>query len=115
MPNPELIEEAPVTLSDAKDELEKIEARDKELNYRSNKTKEYLHQFPILTKEKKDALYKKLQDLDLVRLKEAHIVKIVDFLPTTSEELKVILQAYPVTLPKKDVDAILGAVKEFKE
>jgi len=114
MPNPELIEETPVPLSDVKDQIEKIETRDKELNYRSNKTKEYLNTFQPLSKEKKDELQKKLEGLDLVRLKPAHIVKIIDFLPTTAEELKVLLQAYPATLPKKDIDGILAAVKEIK-
>lgn len=115
MPNPEFIEETPLSLVDVKEALQKIEERDKELSYRSNKTKEFLQHFTGLTLEQKKALYKKLNSLNLVRLKEAHITKIIDFLPQTVEELKVILQAYPVSMPKKDMEAIVAAVKEFEK
>tara|TARA_Y100000310_G_C20418497_1_gene685510 strand:- start:68 stop:418 length:351 start_codon:yes stop_codon:yes gene_type:complete len=115
MPNPKLIEEKPVTLVDLKNDLEKIEKRDKELNYRSNKAKEYIHNFVDLSAKKKEELQKKLIALDMVRLKEAHIIKIIDFLPKDVDDLKVILQAYPVTMPKKDMDSIIAIVKEFRE
>ncbi|MBR9683258.1 hypothetical protein GOV03_01840 [Candidatus Woesearchaeota archaeon] len=115
MPNPQFIEETPVTLVDVQEALQEIEERDKELNYRSNKTKEFLGLFTHVSKEKKEELYKKLTDLKLIRLKEAHIIKIIDFLPLTLEELKVILQAYPVSMPKKDMESIVATVKEVAE
>tara|TARA_Y100000310_G_scaffold213058_1_gene213956 strand:- start:49 stop:399 length:351 start_codon:yes stop_codon:yes gene_type:complete len=114
MANPKLIEENPITLVDLKVALEKIEKRDKELNYRSNKSKEYIHNFVDLSEDKKESLQKKLIGLDMVRLKEAHIIKIIDFLPKDVEELKVILQAYPVNMPKKDMESIIAIVKEFR-
>jgi DNA-directed RNA polymerase subunit F len=114
MPNPKIIEETAMNLVDLKADLEKIEARDKELNYRSNKSKEYIHHFVDLSMDKKNTLNKKLIDLDMVRLKDAHIIKIIDFLPKDVDELKVILQAYPVTMPKKDMESIIAIVKEFR-
>jgi len=114
MPNPQIMEETPITLVELKADLEKIEKRDKELNYRSNKTKEYIHNFVNLSKDQKEELNKKLVDLDMVRLKDAHIIKIIDFLPKDVEELKVILQAYPVNMPKKDMESIIAIVKEFR-
>ena len=113
MPNPKVVDEDPITLSEVKDAVAKLEKRDNELNYRSNKAKEYLAAFTELSKSKKDELYKKLKDLNLVRLKEAHIVKIIDFLPKDVEDIKVILQAYPISFPKKDMDSIIKVVKEF--
>ena len=113
MPNPKLIEETPLSLAEVKESLKKIEEDDKELNYLSNKTKEYLQHFVTISNEKKEELYKKLVDLNLIRLKEVHIAKIMDFLPTTADDLKIVLQAYPVTMPKKDITAILAIVKEF--
>ena len=111
MPNPKMIEETPITLVEVKEALKKIEEKDNELNYRSNKTKEYLNHFVTLTQTQKNDLYKKLNELKLVRLKEAHLVKIIDFLPKTVDELKVILQAYPVNMPKKDMESIVAIVK----
>lgn len=114
MPNPQFIEENPISLVDLKEALQKIEERDKELGYRANKVKEYLAVFPPLSKEKKEAIYQKLTGLKLVRLKDAHVLKIIDFLPKNLDDLRVILQAYP-TLTKKDMEVILAAVKEAVE
>ena len=111
MVNPQFIEQRSVSLGEAKEAIEVIEKRDKELNYLSNKTKEYLDQFVTITKAKRDELDKKLQDLNLTRLKEEHIAKICDFLPKTVDDLKVVLQAYPLSMPKKDHEEIVKVVK----
>jgi DNA-directed RNA polymerase subunit F len=114
MANPQFIEQKPLALADVQDILEKIEKRDKELNYRSTKSKEYLDSFGgTLTAEKKDELFKKLTDLNLTRIKEEHLMKIIDFLPATVGDLKVVLAAYPLSLPKKDMDSLVGVVKGF--
>ena len=113
MANPQFIEQQSLSLVDVKVKLDEIEKRDKELNYLSNKAKEYLETFVKLDLKQKEELTKKLQDLGLTRLKEEHIAKIVDFLPKNIEELKVVLTAYPLSMPKKDQEAIVTAVKEF--
>ena len=111
MVNPQFIEQKSISLLEAKEAIESIEKRDKELNYLSNKTKEYLDQFVTLNKARKTELEKKLQDLNLTRLKDEHIAKICDFLPKTVDELKVVLQAYPLSMPKKDHEEIVKTVK----
>ncbi|MBT4539794.1 hypothetical protein HOI26_04330 [Candidatus Woesearchaeota archaeon] len=111
MVNPQFIEEQPVTLVDVQVLLNEMQKRDEELNYLSNKTKEFVDNFVTIPLEKKEELYKKLHDLNLTRLKEEHIMKIIDFLPTTTADLKIVFQAYPLSLPKKDQEAIVGAVK----
>ena len=112
MPNPQFLEEKPLSLVDVKMALEEIQEREQNLNYLSAKTKEYLDQFVSLSAGKKEQLHKKLADLQLARLKEEHIVKIIDFLPATVGELKVVLQAYPTSLPKKDQESIVAIVQE---
>jgi DNA-directed RNA polymerase subunit F len=113
MTNPEFIEAKSMTLVDAKEILHKIEKRDKELSYLSNKAKEYLDGFVTLTVEKKEELHTKLESLNLTRLRDEHMMKIIDFLPKTVDELKVVLQAYPLSMPKKDQEQIVGVVKDF--
>ena len=114
MGRPEFIEEHPVGLVEVKSSLEGIEKRDGELNYRSNKVKEFMDSFSAdLSVSKKEQLKKKLLDLNLVRIKEEHIIKIIDFLPKTANDLKVVLMAYPLSLPKKDQDSIVEVVKGF--
>ena len=113
MANPQYIEQKSLSLVDVKIKLEEIEKRDKELNYLSNKAKEYLEIFVKLDLKQKEELEKKLSGLDLTRLKEEHIAKIIDFLPKTVDELKIVLTAYPLSMPKKDQEAIVKTVKEF--
>lgn len=113
MANPQFIEEKPLSLVDVKAIFHNLEQRDKQLNYLSNKAKEHLEIFVTLSAEKKEDLHQKLANLKIVRLKEEHICKIIDFLPTREEELKVILQSYPLSLSKKDQEIIINQVKSF--
>ena len=111
MVNPEFIEEAQMSLTDVKIALQKIEKKDPELNYRSNKAREYLDQVANLSNKEADEIKSKLEGLNLTRLKLEHIIKIIDFMPKSVDELKVVLQAYPLSMPKKDQEAIIGALK----
>ena len=113
MPNPQFIEQKPLTLGEVKSAIEQAEKRDKELGFLSNKTKEYLDNFTVLNASKKEAFTKKLVDLNVTRLREEHIAKIIDFLPKTGNELKVLLQGYNLSLSKKDQDSIIEVVAGF--
>jgi|SRR3989338_4837862 len=113
MVNLEFIEEKCLSLPDVKVILNDIKKRDVELNLLSSRLNEYLDAFVTLSPQKKEQLHQKLLDLNLTRLKEEHIAKIMEFLPTTAADLKVVLQAYPLSLVKKDQESIAAAVKGF--
>lgn len=112
MSSPQFISETPLALAEVKAILHIVEKRDESLNFLSNKAKEHQELFVTLSKEKKNELYVKLTALNLTRLKEEHYCKIIDFLPKNLEELKVILQSYPLSLSKKDQESIVTAVTE---
>jgi|ETNmetMinimDraft_2_1059921.scaffolds.fasta_scaffold21533_3 DNA-directed RNA polymerase subunit F len=105
----EIIEERPIDLTELKSELESIKKRDKELGFRSNRTKEYLEQIGVEGDNK--ALIKKIVDLGVPRLKDLHIVKIVDNKPETVEDLKMVLQGYPLTVNADNLKKIVEAIK----
>ncbi|MBI2582455.1 hypothetical protein HYV87_05005 [Candidatus Woesearchaeota archaeon] len=113
MSNPQFVSEAPLALADVKVVIHTAEKRDTELNFLSNKVKEYLEHFIPLAEKKREELYSKLVGLNLTRLKEEHFCKIVDFLPKNLDELKVVLQSYPLSLSKKDQESIVAVVQEF--
>ena len=115
MVKPEIISEKPITLTELKQEIDKIKKRDKELNFRVGKTEEYLSHFITLSKAKEDELIKKLEKLNVPRLKEIHITKIVDILPKTVDELKIILQGYIITVNNDNLKKIVDVVKDFPE
>ena len=113
MTNPTIIEQQTMNLSEVKEAISAIEKRDEELGLLSQKTKEYLDAFVGLSKKDAASLKKGLEELKLTRLKQEHIAKIIDFLPTTDDELKSVLLAYPLTLPKKDKESIISEVKKI--
>jgi len=60
-------------------------------------------------KKLKDALLK----LNISRLKDVQVNKIIDLLPKTPNELKVILQGYNLTLTNDQIKSIIDKVIEF--
>lgn len=108
-----VVSESPITMSDLKEDLKKIKERDKELNFRANKTEEYINMFHVLEAEKAADLREKMRKLDVPRLKEEHIVKIIDMLPASPEEVKAILQGYTITVNNENVKKIADTVSDF--
>ena len=107
----EILNEVPMSMAQIKDELDRIKKRDKELNFRATKTEDYLNQ--VVTIKDADALFKKLVGLNVPRLKEQHICKIIDVLPKTADDLKVVLQGYTLTVNNANLKKIVDAINEF--
>jgi len=110
MSDAQVISEVPINIYQLKKELDKIKKRDKELNFRSNKTDEYLAQ--ITSIKNHEELFDKIVKLNIPRLKEQHIHKIIDIAPISAEELKVILQSYTITVSNESMKKIVEAVAE---
>lgn len=113
MSESKIIVEEPMDLYQVKDELARIKKRDGELNYRAAKTDEYVKLFTPNKKAKE--LAEKLLTLDITRLKEQQVRKIVDLMPVNIKDLKAILQGYTLTLSKDNQSKIIEIVKEYKD
>lgn len=109
----EILNEKPMTMVELKDTLKKIKKRDEELNFRATKVEDYLNQFVVLKPKEADELSKKIEDLKVPRLKEEIVIKIIDILPDTVEELKAIAQNYNLTITKENMEKIIKVVKDF--
>lgn len=111
MANIDLINEMPITMAELKERLDEIKKRDKELKPRTLKTHEYLEKFVSI--KAKDALKIKEEiiKLQIPRLKERHIIKIIDIMPKDLEALKLIFVGENITLKQDDLDKILNALK----
>ena len=107
------VSETPINMCALKKELEKIKKRDKELDFRASKTEKYISQ--ISTTEKSEQLFKKLLELGIPRLKESQIHKIIDVMPLSQRDLKVVLQGYSLTLSNDASKKIIDVVKEFAD
>lgn len=106
-----IINEVPLTMAELKEKLAKIEKRDKELTFRANKTKEYLNNFTI--KEKGiAALKKKIEGLNISRLKDRHIAKLIDITPKDTDSIKATLSGEALTLKEEDYQKLLEALQD---
>jgi len=113
MADMQVISETPIDTSYLKKELERIKKRDNELNFRANRTEEYLIQIGIA--KNGDELFEKVQKLNISRLKDQHIHKIIDVMPTTVNDLKVVLQGYTVSLSNESMKKIVDTINDFLE
>jgi len=113
MSETDVIRETPITMAALKDLLKVVKKRDEELNFRAGKTEEYLNHFATLKTKDVKELMKKIADLGVPRLKEEHIVKIVDLLPDHQEEVRSTLQGYSVTVTKENLKKIADVVSEY--
>ncbi|AJF61038.1 TPA: hypothetical protein HA239_00760 [Candidatus Woesearchaeota archaeon] len=110
---PKMQEEVPISIYDLKKEMTKIKKRDEELSVRAAKTEEYLNNFVILKPKDAEALEEELLKLEVPRLKEVHVKKILDLLPASVEELKVILQGYTLTVNKENMEKMISTLKKY--
>jgi len=107
----EIIEEKALTLTEAKELISKIEKRDKEISQRTQKTKEYLNKFAKLDKKEIKELTEKLTKLNILRLKEKTIAKLIDIQPRDIDSLRTILTAENLTLKQEDLQKIIECLK----
>ena len=109
----QIISEVPINSYQLRKELESIKKRDSELNFRANRTEDYLNEITIL--KNAEELFDKIVSLNIPRLREQHIHKIIDITPTTLNELKVVLQGYTLTLSNESMKKIIDTINEFLE
>lgn len=113
MADMQIISDIPIDIYYLRKELEMIKKRDNELNFRANKTEEHLNQ--IATLKGAEELFDKIMKLNIPRLKEQQIHKIIDISPTTINDLKVVLQGYTITLNNESMKKIVDTINEFFE
>lgn len=111
MSNLEVVEQTALTMVDVHEELIKIEKRTKELAPRAEKTKEYLNKFVNMKKKESDELRKKLEDLNIARLKDKHIAKIIDIQPKDMDSLKSLFSGETISFKQEELQKVLECIK----
>jgi len=111
--NPKVIEEQPLPMAMVKDKLKAIKKRDEELTFRGSKTEEYLNQFSVVKAKQAKEIFEKIQKLNIPRLKDDQIYKIVDLMPKDEEDLKNIITGYSLNVTSENQKKVLKVVSEF--
>ncbi len=111
----EIVKETSMNMVELQAEISKIKKRDEEINFRVGKIEEYLNTHVHLKPSEAKELAKELEALNVPRLKELHMHKLIDILPITGDDVKVVLEGYPITITKSNCDLIAKTVKKFKK
>lgn len=72
----------------------------------------FIKKFIKIKKAKAEELRKKLKALELMKVKDKHIAKIIDLMPENREDLNKIF--IDVSLNEDEAQKIVNTVKEFK-
>lgn len=96
-----------------KAELARIKERDTELNFRGQKTEEYLSYFVEYDVATIEKLGEAILKLEIPRLKPEHIAKLVDALPRTADEVKAVLLGYNLTITKENLSKLAETITEI--
>ena len=104
-------EVVPVSISEVKNILKKIEKDRKELLYEQKIALEHAIKFAKLPIKKTTELIKELSKLDF--LQEIHAYKLADLLPTTEEDVKTVFAKERITLSENDIKKILEIINKY--
>ena len=107
-----IINEEPLTISEIKEKLELVKKRDKELNPRAQKTYDYLRTFSKLNQKKVKEIRDKVMKLNIPRLKDRHVVKLIDIEPKDLDSMKIIFSGENITIKQEDLEKLLKVIKE---
>jgi len=108
-----IVSETPMTASQVLAALETAKEKDGELNYRAQRTHEYLSQFVTLKPDKIKELIDKLKALNVPRVREQHLYKLADVLPSTPNDIKTALQGYAVTITNENLQKMADTIAEY--
>ena len=101
----------PVSISEVKNILKKIEKDRKELLYEQKIALEHAHKLAKLSVKKSEGLIKELLKLEF--LHEIQAYKIADILPSTEDDVKTIFAKERITLSENDIKKILDLIEKY--
>lgn len=95
-----ILEERPVTMAEVSNLIDKSD--------KGKEMKNFIKEFNKMNVDKAIEIKEELKKLDLIKLKESHIVKIVDFMPKDVSELnKVVVD---ISLDAEEVKKVLEVI-----
>ena len=111
--NPQVVEEVPLNIVEVKEMLRKIKDRDQELNFRAQKTAEYLEAINTIKPKQAKELKEKLEALEIPRVKEAQVQKIIDIMPKTVEGVKTVFSGLNISVTADNVKKVATLINEY--
>ena len=107
----EVIKETFIPIAKVEDILKKVKDR----NYEQKIAYEHVKKFSKIKLENAERIIEELLKLEMRKLKEHQIIKIVDLMPKNIEELKVILEKSQMPFKDEELEKIIEIVKKHEK
>ena len=107
----QVLEEAPLSTVHVKKALKALQA-EAPLSFRGEKSIAYLESFALYSDAEADDLVTKITALQIPRLKDRHIVKIIDVMPKDLDSLRLLLTNETLTIKDEDLKKILDVIPQ---
>ncbi|MBI5392136.1 hypothetical protein HZB00_03995 [Candidatus Woesearchaeota archaeon] len=104
------ISQTPITTAELKQKLDQLKQERKELNFRAAKVYEQLVDQELPAAEKIQELKQKVTELNVPRLRDKHIIKIIDVMPENVDVLKVLFSGENITVKAEDLKKIVDTI-----
>ena len=113
MANYKIKDTVPISGGEVLDIVSNIE-EERELTYRENRIKEYLNKTTKLSGADIKAAKEELENLEIPRLDESHIIKILEILPKNGTELRAIVSHSGTVLVDESVKKIMDVLAKYR-
>lgn len=107
------LSEEPISMAEIKEIIGRTKKERKQLNFRETKTAEYINTFCKINMKEANEMKNAFAALNITRLKERHIIKIMDILPIDIETLKIIFTGEDTTIKTEDLNKIIEITKKY--
>ena len=114
MANYEVISSTEISNVETLEEIEK-KSKDAELTYREEKVMEFLKKYNKLDSKNFETAKKELIELEIPRLEEVHIIKILENMPTDGTQLRAIVSHSGTILVDENMNKILEVLKKYTQ
>jgi DNA-directed RNA polymerase subunit F len=107
-----ILEEAPLTMVELKEQLATIGTEEIPLSFRGQKTKAYLESFVDTDAKETLGYVEQIEALQIPRLKPRHVVKILDVMPKDLDSLRMVFSNETITIKEEDLKKILNVIPQ---
>jgi len=90
------------------------ESENSELTYREEKSLDYLKKFSKLTKENFEKAKEELLALEIPRLEEMHINKILDLMPINGTQIRAIVSTSGTVLVDENITKLIDVLNKYR-
>ena len=108
-----LIEEKPITVVEAKSILSKLEKERESLGYEQKITLDFMKAYVQLSEKDVEETKKELKE-KLPELKDHHVVMLLNILPETVEDVKILFSKERIELDENKINQILEVLDKIR-